>query len=71
MLGITVILLLISALVSGSEVAFFSLSPSTQQQMRTSGDARDEQILSLRANVDEPLATILVTNNLVNICIVS
>ena len=70
MLGITVILLLISALVSGSEVAFFSLSPSTQQQMRTSGDARDEQILSLRANVDELLATILVTNNLVNICIV-
>ena len=70
MLGITVILLLISALVSGSEVAFFSLSPSTQQQMRTSGDARDEQILALRANVDELLATILVTNNLVNICIV-
>ena len=70
MLGITVILLLISALVSGSEVAFFSLSPSIQQQMRTSGDARDEQILSLRANVDELLATILVTNNLVNICIV-
>ena len=70
MLGITVILLLISALVSGSEVAFFSLSPSTQQQMRTSGDARDEQILSLRANVDELLATILVPNNLVNICIV-
>lgn len=70
MLGICVILLLISALVSGSEVAFFSLSPSTQQQMRTSGDARDEQILSLRANVDELLATILVTNNLVNICIV-
>ena len=70
MLGITVILLLISALVSGSEVAFFSLSPSTQLQMRTSGDARDEQILSLRANVDELLATILVTNNLVNICIV-
>ncbi len=70
MLGITAALLLISALVSGSEVAFISLSPSVQQQMRTSGDARDEQILALRANVDELLATILVTNNLVNICIV-
>ena len=70
MLGITAALLLISALVSGSEVAFISLSPSVQQQMRTSGDARDEQILALRANVDELLATILVANNLVNICIV-
>ena len=70
MLGVTLVLLLISALVSGSEVAFFSLSPSVQQQMRTSGDARDEQILALRADVDALLATILVTNNLVNICIV-
>ena len=70
MLGVTLILLLISALVSGSEVAFFSLSPSVQQQMRTSGDARDEQILALRSDVDSLLATILVTNNLVNICIV-
>ena len=70
MLGVTIILLLISALVSGSEVAFFSLSPSVQQQMRTSGDARDEQILALRSDVDSLLATILVTNNLVNICIV-
>lgn len=70
MLAITFVLLLISALVSGSEVAFFSLSPSEQQQMRLSGDARDEAIMNLRADVDSLLATILVTNNLVNICIV-
>lgn len=70
MLAITLVLLLISALVSGSEVAFFSLSPSEQQQMRSSGDARDEAIMNLRADVDSLLATILVTNNLVNICIV-
>lgn len=70
MLAITFVLLLISALVSGSEVAFFSLSPSEQQQMRSSGDARDEAIMNLRADVDSLLATILVTNNLVNICIV-
>ena len=63
-------LLLISALVSGSEVAFFSLSPSDQQSMRQSGDARDEAVLELRGNVDSLLATILVANNLVNICIV-
>ena len=70
MLGISLVLLLISALVSGSEVAFFSLTPSDQQQMRSSGDRRDEAILALRSDVDALLATILVTNNLVNICIV-
>ena len=70
MLGVGLVLLLISALVSGSEVAFFSLTPSDQQQMRTSGDKRDEAILTLRSDVDALLATILVANNLVNICIV-
>ena len=70
MLVISLVLLLISALVSGSEVAFFSLSPSDQQSMRQSGDARDEAVLELRSNVDSLLATILVANNLVNICIV-
>ena len=70
MLGVGLVLLLISALVSGSEVAFFSLTPSDQQQMRLSGDKRDEAILALRSDVDALLATILVANNLVNICIV-
>ena len=70
MLATTLILLLISALVSGSEVAFFSLSPRELQQMRAKPDARDGAILSLLDDVDSLLATILVANNLVNICIV-
>ena len=65
-----VVLLLVSALVSGSEVAFFSLSPSQLQQMREKPDTRDSMILGLLSDVDKLLATILVTNNLVNICIV-
>lgn len=65
-----IVLLMISALVSGSEVAFFSLTPSELQQMREKSDTRDSQILSLLGDVDKLLATILVTNNLVNICIV-
>ncbi|MBE6186393.1 MAG: gliding motility-associated protein GldE [Rikenellaceae bacterium] len=69
-LACTVLLLLISALVSGSEVAFFSLTPREQQDMRTKPDARDSAILSLLDDVDSLLATILVANNLVNICIV-
>ena len=69
-LACTVLLLMISALVSGSEVAFFSLTPREQQDMRTKPDARDSAILSLLDDVDSLLATILVANNLVNICIV-
>ena len=70
MLVVMILLLMISALVSGSEVAFFSLSPSELQRMREKPDARDSQILALLADVDKLLATILVTNNLVNICVV-
>ena len=67
---VMIVLLMISALVSGSEVAFFSLTPSELQQMREKSDTRDSQILSLLGDVDKLLATILVANNLVNICIV-
>ena len=70
MLATTLILLLMSALVSGSEVAVFSLTPRELQQMRAKPDARDSAILSLLDDVDSLLATILVANNLVNICIV-
>lgn len=70
-MGVVLLLLLtISALASGSEVAFFSLSPSDLQRMREKGDVRDKAILGLLGNVDTLLATILVTNNLVNIGIV-
>ena len=67
---VMIVLLMISALVSGSEVAFFSLTPSELQQMREKSDTRDSQILSLLGDVYKLLATILVANNLVNICIV-
>ena len=70
MLVVSVLLLCMSALASGSEVALFSLTPRQKSEMEESGDSRDEAILSLLKNVDELLATILVANNLVNICIV-
>lgn len=65
-----VLLLIISSLVSGSEVAFFSLTPQQLQDMRERGNVHEKSILSLLGNVDSLLATILVTNNLVNIGIV-
>ncbi len=70
MLVITCLLLCISALVSGSEVAFFSLTPRDKQDMRENADSRNSAILQLMEDVDGLLATILVANNLVNICIV-
>ena len=70
MLAVSVILLCISALVSGSEVAFFSLTARQKSEMEDNGDSLDKSILDLMKNVDELLATILVANNLVNIGIV-
>ncbi len=70
LLAVTLVLLMISALVSGSEVAFFSLTPRDLQEMKENPDARNRSILRMLSDVDSLLATILVTNNLVNICIV-
>lgn len=70
LLAVTALLLIVSALVSGAEVAFFSLAPRDLHEMKESGDSRDGLILRMLSNVDGLLATILVTNNLVNICIV-
>lgn len=61
---------MISAFVSGSETAFFSLSPSDVDSIRHSDSASDRAIVRLLGQQDYFLATILITNNLVNICIV-
>lgn len=63
-------LLISSALVSGSEVAFFSLRPSDIQSLDEGITRRDKQLIELRDNPKKLLATILITNNLVNIGIV-
>jgi gliding motility-associated protein GldE len=60
----------ISALISGSEVAFFSLDPSSKKSLQDSKSRRAESILQLLALPKELLATILITNNLVNVGII-
>ncbi len=69
MLVVTIFLLMLSALVSGSEAAFFSFGPHELEKIKESKEPGDKAILSLLDNVDLLLATILVVNNLVNICI--
>lgn len=67
---VTVCLLCISALVSGAETSFFSLSHNDVRQLKNRSTASAEAVLRMLSDVDMLLATILVVNNLVNICIV-
>jgi gliding motility-associated protein GldE len=65
-----IILLVISALVSGAEAAFFSLSPSEISTFRNSKSKTSQVITRLLEMPEKLLATILVTNNLGNIGII-
>lgn len=67
---ITILLLMVSAMVSSSEVAFFSLSPADLRSIKQRKTLASESISKLLANSDSLLATILVVNNLVNVAIV-
>ena len=67
---IVILLLGVSASVSASETAFFSLSPRDVIRLKNSPDRRSNAILRLLSADEYLLATILVVNNLVNICIV-
>ncbi len=69
-IGITALLLIISAMVSGSEVAFFSLSPKNLDSLRKSKTRNSELILKFLKVPEKLLATILIANNFVNVGIV-
>ena len=64
------ILLLFSGFASGSEIAFFSLSPADLSELEEEKTERDRKILALREDSERTLATILITNNLVNVTII-
>lgn len=65
-----VLLLFFSAVISGSEVAFFSLSPSVLEKFKKNPSRKKKIILNLLDKADYLLATILVANNLINVAIV-
>ena len=65
-----IVLLLSSALISGSEVAFFSLSPTDFASLEKRKSAADDLVLRLLDKPKSLLATILITNNFINILIV-
>ena len=70
LMAVTLLLLLMSAMMSASEVAFFSLQPADIRQLKQRNSMASESVLKLLKNSDSLLATILVVNNLVNIAIV-
>jgi gliding motility-associated protein GldE len=68
-LVLAVLALFVSGFVSGSEIAFFSLSPAQCDELEEEGK-RGERILSMLDKPERLLATILIANNLVNVTIV-
>lgn len=63
-------LLFVSGFASGSEIAFFSLSPSDLNELDEEKSEDDLHIKQLREDSERTLATILIANNLVNVTII-
>lgn len=68
---ILVFLMISSAVVSGSEVAYFSLSPNDIDKCKTSSNPREQNLAKLLEKPKHLLATILILNNFVNISMVT
>ena len=64
------ILLIFSGFASGSEIAFFSLTPTDLSELDEDKNDSDKKIEQLRDDSERTLATILITNNLVNVTII-
>jgi len=69
-LVVVIFLLISSALISGSEVAYFSLSPAELNKLKRSKFKIDQAVIRLLGIPDRLLATILVANTFINIGIV-
>lgn len=67
---VAAVLLLFSAFASASEIAFFSLSPTDLSVIEEGKDATDKRISRMLTDKERLLATILITNNFVNVTIV-
>ena len=67
---VIIILLIGSALMSASEVAFFSFRPEDLENLKTNKDKKSKTVLNLYNNPEKLLSTVLVANNTINIAIV-
>lgn len=67
---VAILCLFISAFVSGSEIAYFGLTHSDINVLEEQDDPASRKVLSLLGDSERLLATILISNNLVNITMV-
>ena len=67
---LALLLLLLSGFASGSEIAFFSLSPQDVDELDPERRSEDKRIVDLRNDSERTLATILIANNFVNVTII-
>ena len=67
---VVVILLFCSAMISGSEVAYFSLSPNHIHELKEQSTRKEKMVLALLDKPERLLANILITNNFINVGIV-
>lgn len=65
-----ILLLFCSAFVSASEVAFFSLEPQDVDELRQKDNTNANSVLKLLEYPQKLLATILISNNFVNVAII-
>ena len=65
-----VLLLISSALISGAEVAFFSLTPADFEVDEAKRSVKENIVIALLDKPKKLLATILVANNMINIAII-
>ena len=65
-----IILIIFSGLISGSEIAFFSLNPSQIEELKNNKGSGSSSILQLLEKPKKLLATILISNNFINVSIV-
>ena len=68
--GIVLILLLCSGFVSASEIAFFSLTPNDRSAIDEEKHPSDKKVVELLDDSERLLATILISNNLVNVAVI-
>lgn len=64
------VLLFLSAIISGSEVAFYSLKPGQIADLKESNEEKHKRIISLLERPRQLLATILIANNFVNVLMI-
>jgi putative hemolysin len=67
---ILIVLLLGSALMSGSEVAYFSFRPEDIERFKTNKSKQAQAAMKLYNNPEKLLSTVLVANNTINIAVV-